>query len=265
MLHARLITAIGVLSLLAGTASAQDMPADYAAVLKTLGRPATSRTTSSRSTSRATTCKVTVAGVPTPTPFGFGGWLAMTKGDGGMDVMMGDLVLTEDEVNPVMSAAARQRPRRHRAAQSLLLGAAAHLLHARARAWARRPSWRRKIKPAIDLIGTRSAAVQRRRRRRPPAAAADRSTRRAAKIIGTPGEQTGPVYKITIGRADLEMTRAGRARSTRAWASTPGPRSPAPTTTPWWPATSRCSRRSDARAEGAARERPQTSSRFITT
>jgi hypothetical protein len=28
----------------------------------------------------------------------------MTKGDGGMDVMMGDLVLLEDEVNPVMSA-----------------------------------------------------------------------------------------------------------------------------------------------------------------
>src|ERR1700674_3144467 len=28
----------------------------------------------------------------------------MTKGDGGMDVMMGNLVLQEDEVNPVMSA-----------------------------------------------------------------------------------------------------------------------------------------------------------------
>ena len=28
----------------------------------------------------------------------------MTKGSGGMDVMMGDLVLTQDEVNPVMSA-----------------------------------------------------------------------------------------------------------------------------------------------------------------
>ena len=47
---------------------------------------------------------VTVANVKTPTPFGFGGWVAMTKGTGGMDVMMGDLVLTQDEVNPVMSA-----------------------------------------------------------------------------------------------------------------------------------------------------------------
>src|SRR2546423_14350869 len=48
--------------------------------------------------------KVTIDGIATPTPFGFGGWLAMTKGTGGNDVMMGDLVLLEDEVNPVMSA-----------------------------------------------------------------------------------------------------------------------------------------------------------------
>ena len=47
---------------------------------------------------------VTIAQRPAPTPFGFGGWIALTKGEGGQDVLMGDLVLTEDEVNPVMSA-----------------------------------------------------------------------------------------------------------------------------------------------------------------
>ena len=31
------------------------------------------------------------------TAFGFGGWLAITKGEGGTDVMMGDLVLLEDD------------------------------------------------------------------------------------------------------------------------------------------------------------------------
>ena len=49
-----------------------------------------------------TDLSVAVQGVNVPTPFGFGGWIAMTKGDGAMDVMMGDLVLTESEVNPVM-------------------------------------------------------------------------------------------------------------------------------------------------------------------
>ena len=34
----------------------------------------------------------------------FGGWVAMTHGDQNLDVMMGDLVLSEREVNPVMSA-----------------------------------------------------------------------------------------------------------------------------------------------------------------
>jgi hypothetical protein len=48
--------------------------------------------------------KVTIGHRAAPTPFGFGGWVALTKGTDGTDVMMGDLVLTEDEVNPVMSA-----------------------------------------------------------------------------------------------------------------------------------------------------------------
>lgn len=47
---------------------------------------------------------MTVQGVGTPTPFGFGGWVAMTQGANGTDVMMGDLVLLQEEVNPVMSA-----------------------------------------------------------------------------------------------------------------------------------------------------------------
>jgi hypothetical protein len=33
--------------------------------------------------------QVTVAGLKTPTPFGFGGWVAMTKGTGAMQVLMG--------------------------------------------------------------------------------------------------------------------------------------------------------------------------------
>jgi hypothetical protein len=35
------------------------------------------------------------------------------------------------------------------------------------------------------------------------------TTERLATIIGTPGEQTGPVYKITIGRPDLDLREHG--------------------------------------------------------
>src|SRR5205823_1669095 len=83
---------------------AQEVPSDYQDVLKTLAKQGDFKANVLKVNIPRKDVTVIVDGVATPTPFGFGGWLAMTKGDGGMDVMMGDLVLTEDEVNPVMSA-----------------------------------------------------------------------------------------------------------------------------------------------------------------
>src|SRR5437588_1425385 len=80
------------------------MPAEYQQVLSALGKQGDFKANVLKINIPRNDVHVTVDGVSTPTPFGFGGWLALTKGAGGMDVMMGDLVLTEDEVNPVMSA-----------------------------------------------------------------------------------------------------------------------------------------------------------------
>src|SRR4051812_46672352 len=101
----KLILAIGAAISLAGTsvAQAQDMPAEYQQVLTALGKQGDYKANVLKVNIPRNDLSVTVANVKTPTPFGFGGWIAMTKGQG-MDVLMGDLVLTEDEVNPVMSA-----------------------------------------------------------------------------------------------------------------------------------------------------------------
>src|SRR6266487_6952707 len=85
-------------------ATAQEMPTEYQEVLKILGKQGDFKANVLKINIPRRDLNVVVEGVATPTPFGFGGWLAMTKGDGGVNVMMGDLVLTEDEVNPVMSA-----------------------------------------------------------------------------------------------------------------------------------------------------------------
>ena len=195
-----------------GTVSiAQDMPSEYQQVLTFLGKQGDYKSNVLKVNIPRNDVSVTVANVKTPTPFGFGGWIAMTKG-AGMNVMMGDLVLTQDEVNPVMSAL-------------LLNGLEVTALHnhffwdeprmfyMHVHGHGTPAELAQKVKPALDLIGKSTA-----RSSTPPAAATAPpalDTARLAQIVGTPGEQSGAVYKITIGRDDLKLTEMGATINAR--------------------------------------------------
>ena len=187
-------------------AAHQDMPTDYAGVLKTLGKAGDFKDGVLKVNIPRNDLAVSIHGQRVSTPFGFGGWIALTKGDGGRDVMMGDLVLTEDEVNPVLSALLANG----------LEASALHnhffwetprifYLHVHGHGLAADIATR--VKPAIDLIGKGAA----------PAAAQPSSPYLTQTpdadplnaIIGRPGEKSGNALKFTIGRSDISMREMG--------------------------------------------------------
>src|SRR5438093_1163903 len=204
----RVATLWAVLSVcLTSAAAAQDIPAEYQQVLTTLGRQGDYKANVLKVNIPRNDVSVTVANVKTPTPFGFGGWIAMTKGTGGTDVMMGDLVLTADEVNPVMSALL-DNGLDVTALHNHFLWDEPRMLYMHVHGHGKPADLARKVKPALDLIGkgtNRPASTP-----APPAAAPTQlDPAKLAQIVGTPGEQTGAVYKITIGRDDLKLTEMG--------------------------------------------------------
>src|SRR5919198_5975305 len=131
---------------------AQDIPADYQQVLSTLGKSGDFKDNVLKVNIPRNDVKVTVAGVATPTPFGFGGWVAMTKGDGGHQVLMGDLVLLQDEVNPVMSALL-DNGLDVTALHNHFFWDEPRMYYMHVHAHGKAADLARKVKPAIDLIG----------------------------------------------------------------------------------------------------------------
>jgi hypothetical protein len=67
-------------------ASAQDVPTDYQQVLNIVGKLGDYKANVLKVNIPRNDLHVTIADYPVPTPFGFGGWFALTKGDGGDDV-----------------------------------------------------------------------------------------------------------------------------------------------------------------------------------
>ena len=218
-----LMMSVTAIVLTAAVATAQEVPADYKAVLWTLGKTGDFKDGVLKVNIPRNDLRVTINQRPAPTPFGFGGWVALTKGQG-MDVMMGDLVLTEDEVNPVMSALL-QNGLDVTALHNHFFWDQPRIFYMHVHGMGSAADLAKRVKPAIDLIdqAAKKAAA-------PSSAPAPSSPTidgaALAKIIGTPGEQTGPVYKITIGRPDIDVREHGAPINARmglnTWAAFAG-------------------------------------------
>jgi len=186
------------------------MPADYQGVLTALGKQGDFKENVLRINIPRNDVHVVVDGVATPTPFGFGGWLALTKGTGGMDVMMGDLVLTENEVNPVMSALLTNGLD-VTALHNHFFFDTPRIYYMHVHGHGNAADLAMKVKPALALIGTGSAGATANGR----AITGTLDSAALARIVGYDGEQNGAVYKITIGRPDIPLKEMGAAINSR--------------------------------------------------
>ncbi len=152
---------------------------------------------------------VTIKGEPVPIPFGFGGWVSFKKTvDGKSAVVMGDTVLLEDEINPLISAAQ---------ANGLEIGAIHnHFFYEQPRVFYMHLQG---MGPVDDLARRYAAALQGSKIFPANQPAAGPPPTRTAKdifdlpaldaIIGATGKVNGGVYKYTIGRPDLQVMMMG--------------------------------------------------------
>src|SRR5213080_2284214 len=189
---------------------AQEIPSDYQEVLKSLDRKGDFKDGVVKVNIPRNDLKMTVQGISTPTPFGFGGWVAFTKTTDGNEVMMGDLVLLQEEVNPVMSALL-DNGTEVTALHNHFLWDDPHVYYMHVHGMGKAADLTRDVKQAFDLIGhAKPEAVT-------PlsGSGAALDTAKIAQIVGHTGEQSGTVYKITVGRSDLAMKDHGATINAR--------------------------------------------------
>src|SRR5213082_1349332 len=191
-----------IIAVVTQAAKAQETPTEYQQVLKIVGKSGDYKANVLKVNVPRNDLHVKIAGYSVPTPFGFGGWFAMTKGEGGEDVVMGDLVLTQEEVNPVMSALL-DHGLEVTALHNHFFWDEPRVFYMHVHGHGDAVELANEIKPALDLIGhgapTPSASSG------AMAAKSTLDTAKIAKIVGHEGEQSGTVYKITIGRDDLAV------------------------------------------------------------
>jgi hypothetical protein len=207
----------------ATAASAQEMPADYKAALSALGKSGDFKDGVLKVNIPRNDLRVTIRQRPAPTPFGFGGWVAFTKATGGSEVMMGDLVLTDDQINPVMSALL-DNGLEVTALHNHFFWDQPRVYYMHVHGSGTAADLVTKLKPAVAIIDRATQAAP--TSTSPPAPASDLDTAAIAKTVGHDGEQNGAVYKITIGRPDINLREHGASINARmglnTWAAFTG-------------------------------------------
>ncbi len=144
--------------------------------------------------------KVTINGEAVPTALGFGGWTAWTP-MGNEAMVMGDLVLLQEEVNPVISALA-EADINVSAIHNHFLGEAPRIMYMHIDGMGNPTALAQGLANALAKAGLPKSQPQ-----GAPTAEAPLplDTARIENIIGEKGQAGGGVFKMTIGRPGVTM------------------------------------------------------------
>jgi hypothetical protein len=211
------------LALGAAAQAPQAIPADYQAALGILGRSGDYQSSVLRIGIPRNDVQVRVDGVDLPTAFGFGGWVAMTKGEDGQDVMMGDLVLLQSEVNPVMSLLL-ENGLTVSALHNHFFWDTPKMYYMHVHGMGTAEELAAKLKPALALIGKVPDKEPAPARTAPSEIVAGSLDLAALnQIIGAEAARSGDVAKYTLGRSDVKVMEMGAVINSRmglnSWAS----------------------------------------------
>jgi hypothetical protein len=145
---------------------------------------------------------VRVGDVDVKPALALGSWVAFKHVAGGQVIAMGDLVLTNDEVNPVISALQRGGVEQT-ALHNHLLGGVPNTMYLHISAHGRELDVARTIRQALDATRTPMGATP--AAAAPPAPAFALDTLALASALGYSGKITGGVYQVGVPRAEHIM------------------------------------------------------------
>jgi len=195
----RTLIVVGLLiAATSSTAADAQIPAWAPAVNATLGRTgATQPGGVYKYSFPRSDLKVVVGDVQLGPALALGSWIGFLPTGGDDAIVMGDLVLTEDEIGPVMKAL-QAGGVEQTALHNHLRSESPHIMYMHVMATGKPEAIARAIHSALALTGTPSAA----RPVSPPTGPIELDTAAIARILGQSGTRNGVVYQVSIPRAE---------------------------------------------------------------
>jgi biotin operon repressor len=145
--------------------------------------------------------KITIAGETMPTALGFVSWAAFKDMDDGA-MLMGDLVLLEKEVNPVITAL-ENNGIQITALHNHFFGEAPRLMFMHFGGMGPKAALAKGLRQALDTTSTPMVIGS--VTPKPPVPSLTLNTERLEQIMAHKGQTSGEVFKITVGRQGVKM------------------------------------------------------------